>query len=189
MNSTYIIEDSLPSLGMGTRLKDSFGTITGKVSLTLTDLDTGKVTFSKSSNQVVYLGRHNVMRIVCGGTVDATMKVLNTIRFSDGAVATGGDHMNPKAPTITDTALFQTNAAKIKTFTTAVPTFSTLANNTLPVATFTKTITTSDINGLINEAGLYFGSNGPMFAHYTFPTLDMRAGTNNSLKVDWEFNF
>ncbi len=178
-----------PSFGVSKKFSDDVSKIIGKVRLNLTDLDTNELIAQHSHNQVVYLGRHRLTRILCGGGIAANESVLNVIKFADGAVSNGGDHLSPNPPNVTDTGLFQSDVAKIKTFSLATPSFNAVNSTTIPTATFSITLTTNDILGIINETGIFFGTTGPIFAHYTFPTMDLRPGTNNELRVEWEFDF
>lgn len=184
---TTNIESTNPAMRLSSEFDEPLIGIQGYV--TLKRYENGVLVGQEGHNQVVYIGRHRLAHIICGDTVTAGETVLNVLRVAGGAVAAGGDHLNPKAPSATDPALFETDAAKIKTYTLATPTFNAVSATTAPTATFTKTITSADANLLINEAVIAFGSTGPVFAHYTFPTMDLRNTTNNSLEITWQFNF
>jgi hypothetical protein len=109
-----------------------FLTVKGIVTLKLRDGD-GREIKTIGGNQVVYLGRHRLSRTICGDTTVAE-KVVNTIKLAGGAVPDGGDHLNPTAVAVTDTGLFQTNAALIYTKNPVAATFNSVSGTTAPTA-------------------------------------------------------
>lgn len=178
------VSDS-PSLNVGTLVSDTMP-ITGYVTLRLLDGD-GNEIMRSGSNQVVFIGRHRLSRVICGDVgVSATEKTLNTLKVSNGA-ATAANYLDPNAVSATDTGLF--TAAGAYSTALSVPTFNTVSGTSNPTATYAATLTSVTVNKLINEAGIFFGSTGPMFAHYSFPTIDLRNSTTNSLEITWQFTF
>lgn len=176
------------SLNMAGTWQDNI-TIKGEVTLRVRD-EHGNVIQTFNHNQVVYLGRHRMSRVLCGDSgVGSSEKVLNTIKLAGGAVPSGGDAMNPTAVSATDTGLFETTPANIYSTVLPAASFNAVAGTTLPTATFTITLTSALVNRLVNEAGIFFGSTGPIFAHYSFPTIDLRNTSNNSLEIVWQFSF
>lgn len=169
------------------KTKDSM-VIEGFVTLTLKDKE-GTILTTHSSNQIVYAGRHSVSKAIFGGTLAAGEKTVNTLRVAGGAVnlGGGGDPLDPTAPAATDDALFEVNPLKIVTVALDAPAFNASSSTSAPTATFTKTLSCADVDLYINEVGAYFGTTGPMFAHFTFPTLDLRAISGNSVIAQWQF--
>ena len=162
--------------------------IRGEVQLTLKDKD-GNIIKTFGHNQVVYLGRHRLARILGGDLVPSEELILNTLKVSNGAVLPGGDDLNPRAVSAIDTALFQTNTAEIYTSILPIPTYSVVSGSTAPTLLFTILLSSALVDLTINEIGIFFGVAGPMFAHYSFPTVDLRSTSNNTLEIKWQFLF
>jgi len=173
---------------LNTSYDDALGSIKGHVKLELLN-SSGEVIWSDSGNAITYTGRHRMARSICGDTgISATEKVINTLKCAGGAV-TGGDHMNPTAVAITDTGMFEPSAGNIYSTAISGTAFSTLSATVAPIVTFTHTLTAASVNRIINEAGLFFGTTGPIFSHYSFASVDMRNTTSNSLVVTWALSF
>lgn len=162
---------------------DSKLELIGNVLITLKDGE-GKILHQERSNTVVFIGRHRLARIIGGAAVPVGERIINTLRVSDGAVPPGGNHLNPNPSAQANTDLV--GATK---FTTSldVPTF-TATDTTTPAMVFSKILNATDVNMVINEAGLYFGSTGPMLARVTFSTLDLRNTTTNSVELIWRID-
>lgn len=189
MRDVYDITDHKPAFKMYSVIDDQ-SSITGRVELTLFDSEGSVIKEYASTNQVVNIGRYTVAKLVCSVDVPIpTEAILNTLRVAGGAVAAGGDHMDPSKPSPIDDALLETDPTKVATYLVDPPTISGVDPTVPPVALFTKLITSEDIDMLVNEVGMYFGLTGPMFAHYTFPTMDLRAETGNALEMRWKFTF
>lgn len=189
MKEIYEMTDCQPSFKMASGINDNF-TIVGNVDLTLLDTEGKVVNEYIGSNQIVNIGRYTVAKLVCNLNVPIpTEAVLNTLRVAGGAVHEGGDHMNPTNPSIIDPDLFETNPTKVATYLLDPPILSADSPDIPPLVTFTKLVTSQDINMLVNEVGMYFGLTGPMFAHYTFPSMDLRVETGNALEIRWKFTF
>jgi len=160
--------------------------VSGYVKFEITDKD-GNIVHQAGSNQVVYLGRHRMARALFGDAV--TEKVINTLKAAGGAVAPGGDAMNPAAVSVNDAGLFETDPAKIYTKALSSPSFNPVSSTSQPTVSYTTSLTAAAVNMVINEIGMFFGATGPMFAHYSFSSLDLRNTTTNAYSVTWSFTF
>ena len=166
---------------------DIYVPVKGIVTLKLTDSE-GNVLCTENHNEIIYLGRHRVAHILFGDTtVPAGETVIGTLKVAGSAVAEGGDHFSPTAPAVTDSGMFEIDPAKIKTFTFDAPVFTEIKSTEAPIVTLTKTVVCTDVNLLVNEFGAFFGSTGPMFAHYTCSTLDLRESAGTGLEIIWQF--
>jgi len=165
---------------------DNAAPIKGFVSIRLRDRE-GNILNSENHNQIVYIGRHHLARIVFNDNNVAPGTVYaDTLKVAGGAVQ-GEDHFNPDPPDMTDEGLFETDPSKIKAFGFDDVSFSATSPTETPVVTLSKTLVSTDVKMLINELGVFFGSSGPMLAHYTCSTLDLREDAGTSLEVVWEF--
>jgi hypothetical protein len=159
--------------------------IQGYVHLTLRNA-ANEVIRSEGHNQVVYLGRHRASHIIFGDIVPSAEKAVNTLKIAGGA-ATSINYFNPTAVAQTDSGMFETNTANIYSIALPSPVFNATTNTTAPTVSYTVTLTSTQVNLLVNEIGVFFGSTGPIFAHYSFSTIDLRASANNSLEITWQF--
>lgn len=168
-------------------LNDIYVPIRGIVTLKLRDTE-GNILRTENHNEIIYLGRHRVAHIIFGdAAVPAGETAIKTLKVAGGAVAEGGDHFSPTQPSVTDPGMFETDPLKIKTFSFDAPVFTDVAATEAPIVTLTKTIVCTDVNLLVNEFGAFFGETGPMFAHYTCSTLDLRESAGTGLEIIWQF--
>lgn len=189
MRDKYNITAHKPEFKMVSGINDTFS-IVGNVELKLFNSQGEVIQEYVGHNQVVNIGRYTVARLVCSVNLPSpTESILNTLRIAGGAVASGGDHMDPDRPSAMDTDMFESNPTKIATYVIDPPTISMMDPVMPPLVTFTKMVTSEEINMLINEVGMYFGLTGPMFAHYSFPSMDLREETGNALEIRWKFTF
>ncbi len=187
------VKDSYDIIGLNTKSTllhnptDMYVPFQGRVSLTLRDSN-GNILHEEDHNEIVYIGRHRVARIMFGSAgIPAGELNVNTLKIAGGAVEVGGDHFSPKVPVETDPGIFETELAKIKTFSFDVPTYNDVSAAHAPLITLTKTILCTEVDMLINEFGAFFGATGPMFAHYTCSTLDLRKDAGTGLEIVWQF--
>lgn len=170
---------------IGSTVKESTYNLYGFVTLRLIR-ESGEVQEYASNNTITYIGRHHLSRVVCGSQIAEDERAINVLKVSGGAVLEDGNHLNPTPTSFEDEGLFETDPTKIKMFSLSVPVFNPVSNSVQSSATFTKLISSTDVDLLLNEMGLFFGATGPIFAHYTFPTLDLRAESRNSLEISWQ---
>ena len=137
----------------------------------------GKVLYDSGENAVVYGGRNRLLRIL-GGNI--TGQILSNLKLSNGAVPQGGNHLNPSPALLTDTNL---TGQTIVNNNLPVPTYSNLTATT-PFVQYALVLSAANVNMIVNEMGLFF-TDGSMFARHTFPTMDLRSTTGNSLEITW----
>lgn len=186
IDDTYKMNSSI-KLKLPIKLADIQIPFQGYVSLKLRDAG-GNIIHEENHNEIVYLGRHRVARVIFEdpGVVGTELGV-NTLKVAGGAAVPPADPFSPAPPAVTDAGLFELDPAKIKTFSFDTPVFNDVSTSSAPIVTLTKTILCTEVNLLVNELGAFFGSSGPMFAHYTCSTLDLRENAGTGLEVTWQF--
>jgi hypothetical protein len=158
----------------------------GYVTLRLLDKNKRVLQYS-GRNIVVYNGRHVISRGLFDTEFTNTNGVVNTLKLASGAVPVDGDHLNPLPMAPTDQDLFESDPSKIKVYSPVYPTLNVISPTARPVASFFVVADSSEVDMVVNEIGMFFGLSDLMFSHYTFNSIDLRAGTNNSLEITWEF--
>lgn len=148
----------------------------------------GNIVHEENHNEIIYLGRHRVARIIFKDPALAGSTLgVDTLRVAGGAVIPPADPFSPTPPAVTDVGLFESDPLEIKTFSFDAPAFNDVSSSSAPIITLTKTILCTEVNLLVNELGAFFGTSGPMFAHYTCSTLDLRESAGTGLEIVWQF--
>ena len=186
IDDTYNMS-SMTGFKISRKLTDVQVPCRGFVTLKLRD-SSGNIIHEENHNEIVYLGRHHVARVIFNDPgVAGTALGVDTLKVAGGAVTPPADPFSPTPPASTDPGLFETDPSLIKTFSFNAPVFNDISSSSAPIITLTKTILCTEVNLLINEMGAFFGISGPMFAHYTCSTLDLRESAGTGLEIVWQF--
>lgn len=164
--------------------QNAFGktdSITGKgiVTIKLFNKNNELVETIKDHNLIVKTGRSELIKKIAG---TSTLNKIGKCAVGSGG-ALPGSLQTPIAPTPGDTALYSRTLIK-DIGSTVVDT-----SQTSPKVTYTTLFTCSEINGNVNECGLFFTDGTTMFSRYTFKTVPLDLGSGFSMEIEWVIQF
>lgn len=149
----------------------------GMVLIQVIDKATNKVVKRiENHNLIVKTGRAELIKLIAKKSSKGITKM---------AVGKGGTEdleknaFNPVPPVDSDKTLRE------QVYITDISSTEVDEKGTKPKVTFTALFDCSDVDSLVNEAGLIFEDGSTLFARYTFDTVSIRSSTNFSLQISW----